>query len=97
MGVGPDPVVPGETFVYFIEITNTGSVSATILLTDVLPSELACASTDSVDGYEGGPEWFGYCSDGVVFVFSGDYIPPPAGPIGLIRTANPMAVSFISV
>jgi uncharacterized repeat protein (TIGR01451 family) len=78
--VGPDPVAFGETLVYYVEITNTGSVSATVVFSDVLPSELECAGTPgAVVGYEGGLDtvWGGRCSNGVAVAYTSDILPPP--------------------
>jgi uncharacterized repeat protein (TIGR01451 family) len=41
----PDPVVPGQTVIYTIQVSNTGAVNATNLtVTDPLPSGLTFAS-----------------------------------------------------
>ncbi len=97
-GVGPDPVIPGATFVYYIQVTNTGSVSATVYISEELPSGLECGgSPGAVPGYEGGTNtsWFGSCADGIAQLFTGDAIAPPIGPIGEGLPAGASAVLYI--
>jgi uncharacterized repeat protein (TIGR01451 family) len=96
--VGPDPVVPGETFAYFYEITNTGSASATIVFTDILPVELACAgSAGALFSHRGGPNtyWLGSCLSGVVEIYTRDGLGAPFGPFGEGLPAGGHAVLYV--
>jgi uncharacterized repeat protein (TIGR01451 family) len=80
LGVGPDPVHPGEAFLYYIHVTNTGTITATVMVTEFLPAGLTCGGNPgAVPGYEGGPNtnWGGYCADGVAAIFTLDYIGVP--------------------
>lgn len=55
---GPDPVQPGAELIYYIYITNTGTTTATVQLTETLPLGLECSNAGEVVGYEGGANWY---------------------------------------
>ncbi|MBN1580645.1 MAG: Ig-like domain-containing protein, partial [Anaerolineae bacterium] len=77
---GPDPVGVGETVLYFIHITNTGSITATVFLTEILPSELSYEGS-GVTSQNGGALWFDgplAGNTGALF-FTGDFVGTGSG------------------
>jgi uncharacterized repeat protein (TIGR01451 family) len=72
----PDPVNQGELITYTLYITNTGSVTASILITDPLPVNVTFEAYNNPLGSDGGANWYQNSdpdSDGYVRFFTGDY------------------------
>jgi len=73
--VGPDPLIPGSSLIYYIEVTNSGSITATVHLTETLPEGLTCADAWRVPGYDGGADWYlASCSGRQVRLYTLDEI-----------------------
>jgi uncharacterized repeat protein (TIGR01451 family) len=79
----PDPVDQGELITYTLYITNSGTITASILITDSLPANVTFEAYSHPPGSTGGATWYqneNPNADGYVRFFTGDfYIPGSNG------------------
>ncbi|MDY7040522.1 MAG: hypothetical protein SVX38_06635, partial [Chloroflexota bacterium] len=71
---GPDPVAAGEQFTYHILITNTGTTTATVWVTETLPLNTTYVACDVVAGQDGGADWGRFNQGNEVYFYTMDHL-----------------------